>query len=125
MTTTIAPGQRMLSTLTDEAIVPVAQGATSAGITAPNLATYVLQNGSEGALGARVDTDTPAAAAAVAAVTMGSANVGIYWGTGDPSSALVAPQGSLFIRTDGSSSSTRMYINTDGDDGWTNVTTAG
>lgn len=123
--TTYAPGQRMLETLTDDAIVSVAQGATSAGITGPNLAAYVLANGTEGALAGRTDTATPAAAAAVAGVTMGSANVGIYWGTGDPNTALTAAQGSLFLRTDGSSSSTRIYVNTDGADGWTNVTTAG
>ena len=43
-------------------------------------------------------------------------------GTGAPSMA--APQGSIYMRTDGSSTSTRMYINTDGSTTWTSVTTA-
>lgn len=46
----------------------------------------------------------------------------IYSGTGAP--AFSAAKGSLFVRTDGSSTSTRMYINTDGSTTWTNFTTA-
>lgn len=68
---------------------------------------------------------TPAAASAVAAVTFGSALVGIYWGTGDPNTALTAPKGSLFIRTDGSGVANRMYINTDSSTAWTSFATAG
>lgn len=66
-------------------------------------------------------TATPAGGGA-AAVSMGSVGVGIYWGSGLPS--ITAPQGSLYLRTDGSSTGTRMYINTNGSNGWTNVTTA-
>jgi len=77
-----------------------------------------------GALTARSGTATPAAASAVAALVFGSAGLGLYWGTGSPNTALTAAQGSLYIRTDGSSSSTRMYVNTDGSTAWTNVTTA-
>ena len=43
-------------------------------------------------------------------------------GSGAP--AMVAPKGSIYSRIDGSSASTRLYVNTDGDDTWTNVTTA-
>lgn len=46
----------------------------------------------------------------------------IYAGSGLPT--VSAPQGSLYMRTDGSSTSTRLYINTNGTTGWTNVTTA-
>ncbi len=49
-------------------------------------------------------------------------NVGVYAGTGAPT--FTAKQGSIYIRTDGSSSSTRMYINTDGATTWTSFTTA-
>lgn len=73
---------------------------------------------------ARSGTATPAAASAVAAFAMGSAGVGLYWGTGDPNTSLTAPKGSLFLRTDGSSTSTRIYVNTDASTAWTNVTTA-
>jgi len=72
----------------------------------------------------RTATATPAAAAAVAAYTMGSATIGIYWGTGDPNTALTAAKGSLYIRADGSSVSTRMYVNSDGATTWASVTTS-
>ena len=49
-------------------------------------------------------------------------NLGIYVGSGAPT--LSAAQGSLYMRTDGSSTSTRMYINTNGSTTWTSVTTA-
>ena len=46
----------------------------------------------------------------------------VFSGAGAP--AFTAPQGSLYLRTDGSSTSTRAYINTTGSTTWTNVTTA-
>lgn len=49
--------------------------------------------------------------------------VGIYFGSGAPT--VSAPKGSLYLRTDGSSTSTRAYINTDGATAWTNLTTGG
>jgi hypothetical protein len=45
-------------------------------------------------------------------------------GTGNPNTVVPAQQGSLWLRTDGSSSSTRAYINTNGSTGWTNIVTA-
>lgn len=47
---------------------------------------------------------------------------GIYSGAGAPTFA--AAQGSMYLRTDGSSTSTRAYINTTGSTTWTAVTTA-
>jgi hypothetical protein len=47
---------------------------------------------------------------------------GIYSGTGAPT--ISAAQGSLYLRTDGSSTSTRAYINTNGSTTWTAITTA-
>ena len=47
---------------------------------------------------------------------------GIYSGAGAPTFA--AGQGSLYLRTDGSSTSTRAYINTTGSTTWTAITTA-
>lgn len=55
-----------------------------------------------------------------AQVAIGTTN--IYSGTGAPT--LSAPQGSMYLRTDGSSISTRLYINTTGSTVWTAVTTA-
>lgn len=46
----------------------------------------------------------------------------ILTGTGAPT--LTAPQGTLYLRLDGSSTSTRAYINTTGSTTWTNITTA-
>lgn len=43
-------------------------------------------------------------------------------GSGVPS--LSAPKGSLYLRSDGTSTSTRAYINTDGGGTWTAITTA-
>jgi hypothetical protein len=51
-----------------------------------------------------------------------TAALGIYCGSGAPT--ISAAQGSLYLRTDGSSVSTRLYVNTNGTTGWTNVTTA-
>lgn len=51
-----------------------------------------------------------------------TSNLGVFFGSGAPT--LSAAQGSLYIRTDGSSTSTRLYVNTNGTTGWTNVTTA-
>lgn len=43
-------------------------------------------------------------------------------GTGAPT--FTAPKGTVYIRLDGSSTSTRLYVNTDAGTTWTNVTTA-
>ena len=51
-----------------------------------------------------------------------SAHPSISAGTGAPTFA--AGAGSLYIRIDGSSTSTRLYVNTTGSTTWTNVTTA-
>lgn len=53
---------------------------------------------------------------------MNSLGIGIQSGTGAPT--YTAPQGSLYVRTDGSSTSTRMYINLGGTTAWTSITTA-
>lgn len=45
-------------------------------------------------------------------------------GSGSPNTVVLATKGTLFLRTDGSSTSTRAYINTDGAKAWTAITTA-
>jgi hypothetical protein len=47
--------------------------------------------------------------------------VDIFAGTGAPTFS--ATKASLYLRQDGSSTSTRMYVNTDGAATWTAVTT--
>ena len=50
-------------------------------------------------------------------------NFGVFFGSGAPT--LSAAQGSLYLRSDGSTTITRMYVNTDGGTTWTPVTTVG
>lgn len=56
--------------------------------------------------------------------TVAGASPGVFTGAGSPNGVLTAPKGSLYLRTDGSSTSTRAYSNTDGATAWTAVTTA-
>lgn len=111
VTTSTGSGSTVLSN-TPTLVAPVLGAATGTSVTVTGVQT------------ARSATATPAAASAVAAFAMGSAGVALFWGTGDPNTALTAPKGSLFIRTDGSSTSTRIYVNTDASTAWTSVTTA-
>ena len=69
-----------------------------------------------------VKTDSTSTAGGEVAISMGSAAMGVYWGSGAPS--VSAPKGSLYLRTDGSSSTTRAYINLAGSGTWTALTTA-
>lgn len=68
-------------------------------------------------------TATPAGGTAGLGIQFGgTANLGIFYGSGLPT--LSAAQGSVYIRSDGSSTTTRLYINTTGATAWTNVATA-
>ena len=68
-------------------------------------------------------TAVPAGGTAGVGLLMSStANLGVFFGSGVPT--LAAARGSLYLRTDGSSTSTRAYINTDGGTTWTAITTA-
>jgi uncharacterized membrane protein len=51
-----------------------------------------------------------------------TANLGVFFGSGAPT--LSAAQGSLYLRTDGSTTNDRMYVNTNGSTTWTAVITA-
>jgi hypothetical protein len=51
-----------------------------------------------------------------------TANFGIFFGSGVPT--LAAAKGSLYLRSDGSTTNDRMYVNTNGSTTWTAVTTA-
>lgn len=99
----------------------ISLGATSTGNIVLTRATTGLSYSGTGTITARSATATPAAASAVAAMCFGSDSICIYWGTGAPSAT--AAKGSLYIQTDGSSSSTRMFIN-NGTTNWVAVTTA-
>jgi hypothetical protein len=63
----------------------------------------------------------PVAGGAAAFLATSTAGFGIYLGSGAPTVA--AAKGSLYLRTDGSSTSTRLYVS-DGSTNWIAVTTA-
>lgn len=88
-------------------------GAVSAGSTISSV----------GQLSVQTSTAPPAAGATTSGIKVSStANFGIFWGSGAPTFS--AAQGSVYIRTDGSSTSTRLYSNTTGSTTWTNFTSA-
>ena len=66
-------------------------------------------------------TATTAGGATAAAFIMGTGLFGIYFGSGVPTISGV--KGSLYLRSDGSATTNRLYINTDGSTTWTGVTT--
>lgn len=83
----------------------------------------VVTTGSASSTGVNTAKSTTATQAGGAcSFAMGTAGISICWGSGVP--AISAPQGSLYMRTDGASSSTRMYVNTNGSTTWVAVTTA-
>jgi hypothetical protein len=75
-----------------------------------------------GAVTAKSASALTAGGAAMFVGTNTAASMGIYFGSGVPT--ISAAQGSLYMRSDGSSTSTRAYVNTNGTTGWTAITTA-
>lgn len=67
-------------------------------------------------------TATPAGGAANTGLYLGSTPMAVLFGSGAPTVA--AAKGSLYLRSDGSATNNRMYVNTDGSTTWTAVTTA-
>lgn len=92
-------------------------------VTGPVTATTVTAASVSATGNITADSGTAPAAGGMLAFQMSSTSgLGIYVGSGAPT--IAAAQGSLYIRTDGSSTSTRLYVNTTGSTTWTNVTTA-
>lgn len=56
------------------------------------------------------------------ALLLSNTQIGVYVGSGVPT--ISASAGSIYLRTDGSSTTTRAYINTNNSTGWTSITTA-
>jgi hypothetical protein len=68
-------------------------------------------------------TSIPSAGASTAGILLSStANFGIFYGSGAPTFS--AAKGSIYLRSDGSSTSTRLYVNSSGSTTWTNFTSA-
>lgn len=64
----------------------------------------------------------PVAGGASAFLATSTAGFGIYFGSGAPT--VSAAKGSLYLRTDGTTTNDRAYINTNGSTTWTALTTA-
>lgn len=73
----------------------------------------------EGTVGTGKSVGTVAGGAKV--LDFGTTSIGLYFGSGAPT--ISATKGSLYTRTDGSSTSTRLYVN-NGTTNWVAVTTA-
>ncbi len=88
---------------------------TRAGGTGGNLSAtgYVLSNGGE-AIVAGGDLATGFFATS-------ASQWGVFFGSGAPT--ITASKGSLYLRSDGTTTNNRMYVNTDGGTTWTAVTT--
>ena len=85
--------------------------------------TNRLSLGSTGVVTVAPSTAVPTGGSTAVGINASStANLGVFFGSGAPT--MSAAQGSLYLRTDGSSTSTRAYINTNGTTGWTNIVTA-
>jgi hypothetical protein len=85
-------------------------------------ATSVTTLAATGTVTARSASGLTAGGAAGFIGTNVAAGMGVYFGSGVPTVA--AGQGSLYLRSDGNSTSTRAYINTNGTTGWAAITTA-
>lgn len=99
-----------------------AGGVAVAAISSGSNENLTIDSKGTGTITFQTGTAVPAGGAAAAAVRIGTSGPGVFVGSGAPT--VTAPQGSLYLRTDGSSTSTRAYINTDSGTTWTAITTA-
>ena len=92
--------------------------ATSPALTTPDLGTP-----SAGVLSACTGLPISTGVSGLGASVATFLASGLLFGAGVPSGS--AAKGSLYIRSDGSTTNNRIYINTNGTTGWTSITTAG
>lgn len=85
-------------------------------------ATSVTTLAATGTVTGRSASGLTAGGAAVFIGTNVAAGMGIYMGSGAPT--IAAAKGSLYLRSDGSGTGDRAYINTNGSTTWTALTTA-
>lgn len=99
----------------------------------PNGGNVLIGNTTDDGTGAQLQTTgfprfcnataAPAGGSSAARIAMGpTGTVSIYYGSGAPS--VSAAKGSLYLRTDGSGTTNRAYINTDASTTWTAITTS-
>lgn len=120
-----ATGAMLAITGATDQVLRVAQGGTTLAFGAINLATTAAVTGLlanlNGGIGKNlalplVTGGTTSLGLAFSSVT----NLGVFAGTGAP--ALAAGTSSIYFRNDGSSNTTRLYINTNGSTTWAAVT---
>lgn len=70
-----------------------------------------------------IKTALPVGGNASLGILLSNTTFGIFFGSGIPT--LAASQGSWYMRSDGSNTTNRVYINTDGNATWTAITTVG
>lgn len=99
-------GNFRINRLAGTGVIKVTQSVETTGLVRANYAATIPAGG----------------LASVGFTATSTANLGTFFGSGVPT--MSAAQGSLYVRTDGSSTSTRLYVNTNGTTGWTNVVTA-
>jgi hypothetical protein len=87
-----------------------------------NGSTSSLRVRGDGLLLVNTDTAVPAAGALAVGITLTSSSIGLYVGSGAPT--LSATKGSIYLRSDGSTTNDRAYIATDSSGAWTALTTA-
>lgn len=103
---------------------PVLSGATidnsviGGNVKAAGSFTSVAASGTVTAINATAIT----AGGSAAVLATSTAGFGVYLGSGAPT--IAAAKGSLYLRSDGSSASTRLYVNSDSSTTWVAVTTA-
>jgi hypothetical protein len=73
------------------------------------------------AVRAYVGTAPPAGGSGAGFLFSSTASFGVFFGSGAPT--MSAAKGSLYLRTDGTTTNNRAYINTDGGTTWTAITT--
>jgi hypothetical protein len=110
-----------------------AQVVATGNVTGGNLTTGAQVVATGNVTGGNLRTAGQLLAASATAIAAGgsqslglefssTADFGIFFGSGAPT--ISAAQGSLYLRSDGTTTNNRMYVNTDGLTAWTAVTTA-
>jgi hypothetical protein len=113
-------------------LLPAAQSQYTDAQGKPSQAFFTFLNGffqwaqaieTPGSIKALNATAIPAGGTAGTGLLVSStANFGVFFGSGAPT--LTAAKGSLYLRSDGTTTNNRAYINTDGGTTWTALTTA-
>lgn len=96
--------------------------ALSEAVVAASTVTVGTNLFANGYIQVNSDDATPAGGAVNTGLFLGVSAIGVYFGSGAPT--VSAAKGSLYLRSDGTTTNNRMYVNTDGGTTWTAVTTA-